>query len=450
MEHGLTDHLDKRNLFRYIGLAYDFTRSHSDVPLDGKADDFLGRLYRRRLGSVFGDLKVGREGGKANLHDLIGLVEDLIHWHKSEMLVGQVGDFHFDERGAEDRPRNEEIDGPDHQVEALGLEAYATYLPIHFFPGGPLSKSGWGIYISEEGVERLAILLREGYESKQYQRNPEAKATFRQVAFEVLLRHELEHFKIECFALHAEMYRREAVYVPYLQKVYAETFGSDSCLEEALANATVLGSRVIRKMIYDLYPKYHAAWWDVIAERFFDRQPAGYRNYRLERGWPGGARYTGPKSSDRRDAMNHLCNQIVGGEVRHDGEEIPFFAFPPDNYFLRAESLVPVYVIKTLDERRSFIHFQTPTKTDWERFLKKVGYEPTPLGKGRHEVWKSPNFGRITNSYHGKELDRNSFDSALKTLGISMAEFASFRNTKRIPEALAVRLNEREHEFAFQ
>jgi len=303
-----------------------------------------------------------------SLHDFL---RDLRSRRGAELLRGHVGDFRLDDPGPEEQSRDgdwaEWPEDPllDRQVEKLGLEAYATYLPIHFFPEDPWTRANWGIYISEDGVGRLADLLKRGYTDAYGPPSSPAKASFRRVAFEVLLRHEMEHFKVESFALNAEMYRQQGVYVPYLQNVYVETYESDACLEEALANATVLHSRVIKKLIHDLYPHRPVDWWRIIAEGFFDRQPKGYTNYSLTRGWSDDQKhkcgYAGPRTSDRRDAMNYLCNQIVTGQVRPDGESIPFFAFLPDNYFLRAESLVPIYVVQTLDEERSFINLRTPT-----------------------------------------------------------------------------------------
>lgn len=325
-------------------------------------------------------------------------------------------------------------------------------MPIHFFPEDSGTQAGWGIYISEEGVGRLADRLKRAYAAAYGAPSPAAKATFRGVAFEVLLRHEMEHFKVESFALNAEMHRQKCVYVPYLQNVYAETYESDACLEEALANATVLHSRVVKTLIHDLYPHQPADWWRIIAESFFDRQPKGYTNYRLAVGWPKGRDsrrgYTGPKSSDRREAMNHLCNQIVTGQVEPGGEPVPFFAFLPDNYFLRAESLVPIYVVQTLDEERSFINLQTPTRHEWERFLRRIGFEPTAFGDGDHTVWKRDGFGRLTIDYHGKHLNERSFLSSLRTLRIKKSDFFIHLRAKTIPESLAIRPREHEPLFA--
>ena len=66
---------------------------------------------------------------------------------------------------------------------------------------------------------RLADLLKRGYTDADGPSSSTAKASFRRVAFEVFLRHEMEHFKVESFALNAEMHRQQGVYVPYLQNV---------------------------------------------------------------------------------------------------------------------------------------------------------------------------------------------------------------------------------------
>jgi hypothetical protein len=72
---------------------------------------------------------------------------------------------------------------------------------------------------------------------------------------------------------------------------------------------------------------------------------------------------------DRIEAIEKEACEILGvkelrdyfrkpgkGGFWDDHGPIPFFAFLPDNYFLLAESLVPIYVVATLDEERSFIN----------------------------------------------------------------------------------------------
>jgi predicted RNA binding protein YcfA (HicA-like mRNA interferase family) len=102
-----------------------------------------------------------------------------------------------------------------------------------------------------------------------------------------------------------------------------------------------------------------------------------------------------------------------------------------------------------LPDDHSFIHFPTPTQTVWERFLRKIGFQPTKKGKGDHVVWERPGFGMITINYHGKELDPNSFKSALRTLGISRKDFDQAGPGKEIPQRLRARLQEHNHHPIF-
>jgi hypothetical protein len=380
MRNKSTGQLDNRLLNHYIGLAYESAKNLSRGSLGGDAERFLADLYSRRLSAVFGEPAQGPVDLVNDLEKMRDRLAVMLDRRRADILKGCIGDFPLDRIDPE-QMRSEYRDHddgpnefpPDHQFEELGVEAYATYLPIHFFPEDSWSDAKWGIYISEDGVDSLAGLLQQAYRNAYGPPSPATKASFRQVAFEVLLRHEMAHFKIESFALNAEIYRREAVYVPYLEKVYRETYKRDDCLEEALANSTVINSRVVKKLIDDLYPgdQYRGKtsdWSRVIACAFFDHQPPGYTNYKLLQGWTDAEKEedgrVGRTSSFRRRAMNYLCNQIVTGTIGPQKEIIPFFAFSPDNYFLRAESLVPIYVISTLDEERSFINLQSPTRTE--------------------------------------------------------------------------------------
>ena len=334
----------------------------------------------------------------------------------------------------------------------LGLEAYATYWPIHFFFNSNPSKAEWGIYISEQGVMRLAAALRKAFNDKYGAPAPDTDYLFEEVAYQVLLRHELEHFKIECFALNAELFLKIPLYAPYLLEVYTRTYYTDSeCLEEAISNASVLNSVTINNLFKKLYPpteERSPIWWQIdIAKTYFDKQPYSYRNYSLNRdevSEPIDGLYTLKKHllSDYREAMNLLCNQIVQCTAAPLQPHIPFSAFPPDNFFLRAESLVPIHIVKYLSDDDSFISIPTPSRGEWQKFMRKLGYQPTDRGKGDHQVWRSDlqGWADLTINYKGKELDFNSFKSALKTLNISITEFVRYRQTKLLPPSLTSRL----------
>lgn len=460
MRRSMTGNIEQRLLYRYIGMAFDAVAGMSRDRIDGDAEAFLAQLYLRRMASVFGgavDEKVANPNG---LDEVVARLDEVHRLRGDDLVPVRLDEIEVkDDHGhaLDGGLRNRGHDGGRfEQGGDLGIEAYATYLPIHFFPGGhwKADKPCWGIYVSEAGVRHVARVIEHGFVQRYGAPCEDDRASFLRIAFEVLLRHEMEHFKVESFALSAEMQQRKPLYVPYLMSVYARTYPRTFCLEESLANATVLDSTVIKKLLFTLYPSKPQDWKGTLAESLFAGQPDAYSNYEFKRPWHrevDQARLDLVNYSDRprRDAMNYLCNQIVTGQQHPVDGILPFYAFPPDNFFLRAESLVPVYVVKDLHEDLSFIHFPTPTRKVWEWFLRQAGFLPTGMGKGDHVVWQRPGFEMITNNYHGKDLDSNSFKSALRTLGISRREFDQVVRDKRALGRLREKLDELAHHPLF-
>jgi hypothetical protein len=453
MQRNMTGSSEQRVLHRFIGLAFEATRHLSGDRIVGNADGFLSRLYLQRMGSVFGEPVDSPQGTPPDFTSVIDRLDDMFDRRAEDILPGRIRRFSFDDPnwgpGQTGGSANEH--GHERFRDDLGIEAYATYFPIHFFPADRWLNSRWGIYISEFGVRKVAEVLKKGFIEQYGPPDGESEVPFLRIAFEVLLRHEMEHFKIESFALNAELLQRTAIYVPYLFDVYASTYNTHYCLEEALANATVLRSTVIKRLIQEIYPQEKTtAWANIITKYLFDSQPRGYSNYDLREPWHGESdrnrlRQVSLTHSLRRDAMNYLCNQIVAGKVLPDKDLFPFYAFPPDNYFLRAESLVPIYVLKDMDQRDAFINFPTPTRKVWERFLKRLGFCLSG-GSGDHEIWKRPGFNIITNNFFKKELDSRSFKSALQTLEITRHEFNVYCNNDKIPDRLQQKLRDFEQQ----
>ena len=58
--------------------------------------------------------------------------------------------------------------------------------------------------------------------------------------------------------------------------------------------------------------------------------------------------------------------------------------------------------------------------------MRDFDFEPTPLRKGRHTVWRRDGFRHLTINYRGKHLDDRSFRSSLRTLGIRNEDFWAF------------------------
>jgi hypothetical protein len=451
-----SDKTNDRQLLKYIQLAYEYASRVAVAPLSGSQSEFLTKLYQRRLSSVLTGVVGPDLPADAGFEPVRGWFREERAKRVSDILVGHIDQFRIgnDEPDAFRRNESQFLEGFRADLDLgrlleLGVEAYATYLPIHFFfsPGRPAAV--WGVYISEQGVMRLAAILRRACYDRYGDPPAGRDGLFVEIAYQILLRHELQHFKVESFALNAELFLGKPIYVPYLTGVYAETLWTELCLEEALANATVLNSRVIEGLFKRVYSTDQLEWvpdWRyLIFEEFFQYQPPGYRDCDLRSGrLRKGRGHHGVRGW--QDTMNLLCNQIVCGGVTCSGD-IPFYAFPPDNFFLRAERLVPIHVVGSLSAEDSFIGVAPPKKREWESFLKKVDYYRTDRGKGDHVVWESElGWNSLTLNYHGSELDFNAFRSSLRSLGLRMVDFQYFRQTKRLPDVLVARLQESRRE----
>lgn len=326
-------------MYQFIQMAYEYVRSSSKDEIGGESEIFLSKLsqiHAERLASIFADRDP----------DYGGTIRDLLQIQATRSNIDIVTSRHDKIEWESDDDLQAYLDQINQDENTPSLDpAYGTYLPIHFFLDGGLKDLSWGIYISEIGVYRLAAKLKAGFEaaSPLSARDPD----YLTLAYQILLRHELEHFKVESFALNAELFLKRPIYVRYLNDVYAETYHSSDCLEEALANAAVLNSTTIRRLLESMYPGQEdiAGFGNYVVQQvFFDQQQeACYRNYRLKEGWPGAGSAGGEA---RREAMNYLCNQIIHGQTKPPKHElIPLYAYPPDNHFLRQEELVPIHIL---------------------------------------------------------------------------------------------------------
>lgn len=396
----------------------------SENAIHGNPEEVLSRIYSQRMASIF-------QYDNLDIHSRA----EFQQWLSQQLDTDQsfVSTYRDDDIGWEEDADLLDIadsyDEDQEQIANLGTDVYGTYLPIHFFFDSSTSfDTTWGIYISEIGIYRLAAALKRVFLAKFGE--PRSDSNFLEFAYQILLRHELEHFKIESFALHAELIMGKPLYSRYLMQVYAETYPDVTCLEEGLANATVLNSNKLRDLITEMYPNVDnmsSRWQSVIVDIFFEPQRLKcYRNYMLYDGWHGA-------TSDldaRREAMNYLCNQIIEGNITPKNN-VPYYAFPPDNHFLRQEQLVPIHIVHNVDDF-SFIRVPTPKKKWWEKFLRELGYYPIDQGRGDHEQWASQfsDLPVVTVNYDKNEVEWGSFKSTLKSLGISIHDFQRWLSSK--------------------
>ncbi len=450
------EQLKNRLLYDYIQLAFHHVKEFSPYEMTGEPESFISHLYLQRTLSIFeGYIQAPQEERME--------FSQYLNWFRAEhgkisedLFVGDLKGLWINPNATETFFQNDHPEFRDKNnsinSDRLGIEAYATYLPIHFFLRSDSFSTEWGIYISEVGVAQLAYLLQEQFESHP-SFGPVKKEKihrFLEIAYQILLRHELTHYRIELFALNAELTQHRPLYVPYLNHVYADLYQSPECFEEALANSSVLNSDVIRNLVKELYPNSGSSWSMIVEDEAFQRQPPGYSDYHFNRTKMlgqskenfNGSRGKRSRSITKRAlAMNYLCNQIVLGDIGPFGEaEIPFFAALPDNYFLRAENLVPIHVVPALNEQNSFIQLTPPNRTLAKQMLYDVGYYPSDKGNGDHVLWKKPGWPSITINYIKGELDPKSRDNMKEAFGLTEKEFRQYQITKKMPQSLLDRL----------
>lgn len=119
--------------------------------------------------------------------------------------------------------------------ESGGWDRCAWYQPIHYF------GYDWGIFIREECVQNAAIdiarfLFLSPKDIQTIGFLNIVKALWR-AGFLIYFLHEHFHHKIECLGFRLHVVEQKSCYLPYVSNVYNNCKGSNSQLEEALANA---------------------------------------------------------------------------------------------------------------------------------------------------------------------------------------------------------------------
>ncbi len=381
------------------------------------------------------------------------------HWLKREHEVGDGGLFSRvrranisidSELGALFREKPPELlaDFQSGKSESCnrGLDIYAYYLPIHFYYHPDPDQSAWGIYIKQSDIVKIAAALM-AYAERTH--GPAQHITsFLHAAYEILWQHEMLHFKVEAMALHAQTLTGKALFVPYHYQVYRTTFLTDNCLEEALANASVLNSTRIRQIFsHFLYPEWQkkggiSNWKDVVINGLFKHQPPGYSNYELHNGPHQPMPAVRGKTREIklwRYTMNYLTNQLLTGKTSLSSQEqSPLYAFPVDNYYLRAEQLVPVYLVNDVLPEHQFVNCDYTFRDKWTQFLRQAGYQSRGgrVGNAMKWVHKNPQLTPILLDDETINHPPRNFDAILKDMGITWNDYQLFLQTGRLPAPL--------------
>jgi len=334
--------------------AYEFVEKLAPYSISGDVNAFLNAVMRARLRAALEDQVDPIPSRTMVEHtsvftDVLSQVksQELTQMDIARLILKKDTEQKFRKQAAEQQQTISATQSG--RLFGYGTDGYGTYLPLHLL--WPKYLRFWGIYISESRLVELAmrLLYRSGLNLQNSEMNV---IKLLDVAYQIILRHELFHFKLEQWALVFELATGKPVYLPYLANVYLPTLydQEDTNLEEAIANLSILLSRKINTFKKEL--PFNLNW--AIEQEFLLGQGPGYRNYNLLHGYPKNLKGT-TLAGTYRNVINYLCNQVVKGSIQPSDPLIPFFIYPPNNNFLRAEHLVPIYLVRNIPMEASVI-----------------------------------------------------------------------------------------------
>ncbi|MCX6065073.1 MAG: hypothetical protein NT121_04870 [Chloroflexi bacterium] len=338
-------------LWNDIELAYNFVEAHARYSISGDLQGFLFELVRKRWNLACADLyepppQIAQVPGSHSMLEALSQPPSGLELGRVDKLALGKGFLNkFKAFAASAAPI--QAGGKTGKLYGYGTDGYGTYIPLHLL--WPDFRKYWGIYISEAGVLSLAANLYNQLPIHQLSLLPQdgnhPVEKIIQIAYQVILRHQLFHFKIEQWALLFELATGQAYYLPYLEYVYLPTIYAtdDNNLEEALANLSVLLSKKILKLEKEVDQNVKG----LIESIFLRQQGFNYRNYDLAKGVPPEVQHINREIRYRK-VVNYLCNQIIQHEIRPRAPIVPYYLYPPNNNFLRAENLCPIYLVRNL------------------------------------------------------------------------------------------------------
>lgn len=179
-----------------------------------------------------------------------------IGWERIlDLLPNEIsGDF------AGSFPRNWDL-----KNDTLPPDCLAFYLPFHIF-----YPDWWGIYLLHEGVQHLAEALVRGSSGTVH------ITDCKEIARIFLFGHEQFHHAVESFSSRLETTNRAPMFQTGFKGLYRSTYGTDDCIEEALANAN--GVRRVREAMKKAgKPAHERIGADQALRIYINMCPPGYR-----------------------------------------------------------------------------------------------------------------------------------------------------------------------------
>lgn len=206
----------------------------------------------------------------------------------------------------------------------MGNDAFGLYLPMHSYFGNP--HNNWGIYLFPELIVSQAKRLQ-----KIFNADISIASCIRLYCY-CVYRHELFHYHTELFASSLEILIRNPYYLNYSKNIYTKYANTEDWLEEALAESSVLNSRLVSRR-----SDVNQRLLKLIYGYDLRNMPPGYRDYAC-------IKYGGAKK-----AHQILASQIIHGEnFRPTTTQIHTIK----SSFIARDKNVPVYFVKGLKVKR--------------------------------------------------------------------------------------------------
>ncbi len=130
--------------------------------------------------------------------------------------------------------REDDFESSARDANRRGFEAWAFYKSIHLLRQSPF-PGHWGIFLLDSGI----ATIRDLYLHTSPTASPMAAQL---LGMRVLHRHERFHFHVDSWVISQEAFQKQALYLPYLQKIYQRVHPGRLCVEEALANKHMVRS----------------------------------------------------------------------------------------------------------------------------------------------------------------------------------------------------------------
>lgn len=273
-------------------------------------------------------------------------------------------------------------------------DCLAFYLPFHYY----YHHGWWGIYILHEGLEYLARLIYTWAHPRP------AKALALKAAHMFLYYHEAFHHRTECLGTRFELITRKPHYIGGFQDLFNKTYGTDECLEEALANATAA---------INVSEKLKHGGIDKALAKYMKGMPPGYRraNEFIKK----------PDFEEGRNLFSELnraeCYGVKPKKSTDFWSAVGHHYNGNTNINSRIHYLVPKGspINRRIEGIRPAI-----SPRELEKKLKKlVGLKHHRSGS-RHEIYISDKKKMVPIPRHNKDLKKGLIMGILKELGIRM------------------------------